>query len=110
MDYDRSIISNDTARAGMVQPVIYWKPSIAPCGMTFVTNDKFKEWKGDLIVGSLKFMYLQHLVVKGSKVVSRGIISIRLAGCAMFVRDRTTIFSNPTSQYQSLLNRNSDES
>lgn len=74
IDYDNSIISNDTARAGMQQPVIYWKPSIAPCGMSFVTNDKFKDWKGDLIVGSLKFMYLQHLVVRGNKVVSREII------------------------------------
>ena len=74
IDYDNSIISNDTARTGMQQPVIYWKPSIAPCGMTFVTSDKFKDWKGDLIVGSLKFMYLQHLVVREDKVVSREII------------------------------------
>jgi glucose/arabinose dehydrogenase len=74
IDYDNSIISKDTARTGLEQPVIYWKPSIAPCGMTFVTGDKFKDWKGDLLVGSLKFMYLQHLVVKGNKVVSREII------------------------------------
>jgi glucose/arabinose dehydrogenase len=74
IDYDNSIISKDTARAGLEQPVTYWKPSIAPCGMTFLTNDKFKGWKGDLLVGSLKFMYLQHLVVKGNKVVSREII------------------------------------
>ena len=74
IDYDNSIISKDTARAGLEQPVIYWRPSIAPCGMTFVTSDKFKDWKGDLLVGSLKFMYLQHLVVKGNKVTSREII------------------------------------
>ncbi|MCF0053771.1 PQQ-dependent sugar dehydrogenase [Dyadobacter sp. LJ53] len=74
IDYDNSIISKDTARAGLEQPVVYWKPSIAPCGMTFVTSDKFKDWNGDLLVGSLKFMYLQHLVVKGNKVISREII------------------------------------
>ncbi|TLU92446.1 PQQ-dependent sugar dehydrogenase [Dyadobacter sediminis] len=74
IDYDNSIISKDTARAGLEQPVTFWRPSIAPCGMTFISNDKFKEWKGDLIVGSLKFMYLQHLVVKGNKVTSREII------------------------------------
>jgi glucose/arabinose dehydrogenase len=74
IDYDNSIISKDTARTGLEQPVIYWRPSIAPCGMTFVTSDKFKDWKGDLLVGSLKFMYLQHLVVKGNKVTSREII------------------------------------
>lgn len=71
IDYDNSIISKDTARAGLEQPVIYWKPSIAPCGMTFVTSPKFKEWNGDLIVGSLKFRQLHHLVVKGNKVTKR---------------------------------------
>ncbi|CAG5003694.1 Aldose sugar dehydrogenase YliI [Dyadobacter sp. CECT 9275] len=78
IDYDNSIISKDTARVGMEQPVTYWKPSIAPCGMTFVTNDKFKGWKGDLLVGSLKFMYLQHLTVKGDKVTKREIIFEKL--------------------------------
>jgi len=58
----------------MEQPVIYWKPSIAPCGMTFVTSPQFKDWNGDLIVGSLKFAYLQHLTVKGNKVTAREII------------------------------------
>lgn len=74
IDYDNSIISKDTARAGLEQPVVYWKPSIAPCGITFLSNDKYKEWKGDLLVGSLKFMYLQHLTVKGNKVTKREII------------------------------------
>ncbi|MCE6992708.1 PQQ-dependent sugar dehydrogenase [Dyadobacter sp. CY323] len=74
IDYDNSIISKDTALAGMEQPVIFWRPSIAPCGMTFVTSDKFKDWKGDLIVGSLKFMQLQHLTVKGNKVTKREVI------------------------------------
>lgn len=74
IDYDNSIISNDTARAGMEQPVIYWRPSIAPCGISFVTSPQFKDWNGDLIVGSLKFAYLQHLTVKGNKVTAREII------------------------------------
>ncbi len=74
IDYDNSIISKDTAKVGMEQPVTYWKPSIAPCGMTFVSSPNFKEWNGDLIVGSLKFMQLQHLVVKGNKVVKREVL------------------------------------
>jgi glucose/arabinose dehydrogenase len=78
IDYDNSIISKDTARAGLMQPVTYWKPSIAPCGMTFVTSPKFKEWNGDLIVGSLKFQYLQHLTVKGNKVTGREILFDKL--------------------------------
>jgi glucose/arabinose dehydrogenase len=78
IDYDNSIISKDTARAGLEQPVIYWRPSIAPCGMTFVNNAKFKDWNGDLLVGSLKFMYIQHLTVKGNKVTNREIIFEKL--------------------------------
>jgi glucose/arabinose dehydrogenase len=74
IDYDNSIISKDTAKAGMEQPVIFWRPSIAPCGMTFVTSDKFKDWNGDLIVGSLKFMQLHHLTIKGNKVTKREVI------------------------------------
>jgi glucose/arabinose dehydrogenase len=74
IDYDNSIISKDTAAVGLEQPVIYWKPSIAPSGMDFITSDKYKGWKGDLLVGSLKFNYLQHLVIKGNKVLSREII------------------------------------
>lgn len=74
IDYDNSIISKDSVKAGMEQPITFWKPSIAPCGMTFVTSPNFKEWNGDLIVGSLKFMQLQHLVIKGKKVVKREVL------------------------------------
>ncbi len=69
--YDNSIISPDTAREGMEQPVIYYRPSIAPCGMTFVTSNKFPNWKGNLLVGSLKFHYLKRCVIKNNKVVSQ---------------------------------------
>lgn len=71
IDYDNSIISEDTARAGMEQPVIYWRPSIAPCGMTFVTSPKFPDWKGDLLVGSLKFNYVMHCTVKGDQITKQ---------------------------------------
>lgn len=71
IDYDNSIISNDTARVGMEQPVIYYKPSIAPCGMAFLKGTKFKAWQGNLLVGSLKFNYLKRCVVKNNKVVSQ---------------------------------------
>ncbi|WP_373514746.1 PQQ-dependent sugar dehydrogenase [Persicitalea sp.] len=71
IDYDDSIISEDTARAGMEQPIIYWRPSIAPCGMTFVTSPKFKDWNGDLLVGSLKFNYVMHCTVKGDQITKQ---------------------------------------
>lgn len=64
IDYDGSIISNETEKKGMVQPIHYWDPSIAPCGMTFVTSDKYPEWKNDILLGSLKFNYLCKVELK----------------------------------------------
>ena len=46
-------------------------PSIAPSGMAFITSDNYKGMKGDLLVGSLKFQYLERLVMNGTKVVKR---------------------------------------
>lgn len=74
INYNNSIISKDTARAGLEQPKTYWKPSIAPCGMTAVTSSKYPGWNGDLLVGSLKFNHIQHVVVEGTKVKERKII------------------------------------
>ena len=55
----------------MEQPVIYWVPSIAPCGMTFVSGNKYPGWDGDIIIGSLKFGYLIHATVEGNKIISQ---------------------------------------
>lgn len=69
INYSGSKITDETSREGMEQPVTYWVPSIAPCGMAFVTNSKYEGWDGDLIVGSLKFSYLVRLVIEDNKVV-----------------------------------------
>jgi glucose/arabinose dehydrogenase len=64
----RTKIGEGTKKAGMVQPIYYWVPSIAPSGMTFYTGDKFGNWKGNLFVGSLKFQQLVRLELDGEKV------------------------------------------
>ena len=69
INYNGSQITDETSREGMEQPVTYWVPSIAPCGMTFVANSKYEGWDGNLIVGSLKFAYLVRLVIKDNQVV-----------------------------------------
>lgn len=69
INYSGTIITEDTVKEGMEQPVLFWRPSIAPCGMTFVTGDKYPAWKGDILVGSLKFMYLERCDVEGNKIV-----------------------------------------
>jgi len=53
----------------MENPIHYWVPSIAPSGMAFVTGNKYPEWKGNLLVGSLKFQYLNRCVLNNNKVI-----------------------------------------
>lgn len=70
-NYGGGAISDETTREGIVEPIHYWLPSIAPSGMVLVTSDKFPHLKGNLLVGSLKFQYLEHLIMDGKKVVKR---------------------------------------
>ncbi|MEM1137893.1 MAG: PQQ-dependent sugar dehydrogenase, partial [Bacteroidota bacterium] len=69
INYNNTIITEDTAKAGMEQPLHYWTPSIAPCGMTFVASDKYPEWENNLLVGSLKFRYLARCEIQGNNIV-----------------------------------------
>ena len=71
IDYDGSTISKLTEKEGMEQPLYYWTPSIAPSGMTFVSGDIYPNWNGHLLVGSLKFQYLELVKLKDNKVIER---------------------------------------
>ena len=62
INYDGSTITTETHREGMEQPVLFWVPSIAPCGMMFYTGNKFPAWKGNLFVGALGKMHLRRVV------------------------------------------------
>ena len=68
-NYNGTTISEFTSKEGMADPLHYWVPSIAPCGMSFVTSDQFDAWKGNLLVGSLKFRYVARLELNGESVV-----------------------------------------
>lgn len=74
INYNGKPISNLTAKAGMVQPIHYWIPSIGPSGLAFVTSDKYKGWQGNLLSGSLRFKFLQRSVLNGNKVVKEEIL------------------------------------
>ena len=68
-NYGGGKMGEGTQRAGMEQPLHYWVPSIAPSGMVFLTSDHYgAAWKGNLFVGSLKFGYLNRMVLDGRKV------------------------------------------
>jgi glucose/arabinose dehydrogenase len=71
INYSGTEITDETARPGMEQPFYYWVPSIAPSGMTFVRSDKYPHLNGNLLVGSLKFAYLEHLIINNNQVQKR---------------------------------------
>lgn len=71
INYDGKPISNYSKKEGMEQPLLYWTPSIAPSGMTFVCGDKYPKWKGDLMIGSLRFNYLNRCIIKNNKIIEQ---------------------------------------
>lgn len=71
INYSGTPITDRTTIEGTEQPIHYWVPSIAPSGMVYVTSNKYKNWKGSLLVGSLAFQYLERLVLDRTKVISR---------------------------------------
>lgn len=65
-------IGEGTGKTGMEQPVTWWGPiSIAPSGLTFLTGDRYPEWKGQLFAGNLRGQALLRLQIDGHKVVEQ---------------------------------------
>ena len=74
IDYDDKIITTETSRPGMEQPITYWTPSIAASAIEFVTGSKFPKWKNNLIVTALGFEEVRRLVIDGDKVTEQEIL------------------------------------
>lgn len=55
---------------GTIQPVYYWTPSIAPCGMAFITSNKYPGWRGHLVIGALAGQHVNRTSFSGSKLLS----------------------------------------
>ncbi|WP_282032306.1 PQQ-dependent sugar dehydrogenase [Winogradskyella eximia] len=69
VNYSGTSFTDITEKEGMEQPIHYWDPSIAPSGMAFINNEKYGDWNGNLLVGSLKFQYLDLCTLKDNKVI-----------------------------------------
>jgi len=59
-----------TARDGLVQPVYYWDPVIAPSGAQWYDGAAFPAWRGQLFVGGLQARGLVRLVIEDRRVVA----------------------------------------
>ncbi len=69
INYNGTIITHDTTLPGMVDPIHHWTPSIAPCGMAFVTSERYPQWQHDLLVGALAGKHIHRLVFEGEQLV-----------------------------------------
>ncbi|MEX0906470.1 MAG: PQQ-dependent sugar dehydrogenase [Balneolaceae bacterium] len=69
INYDGSVLTDETEREGMEQPVHYWDPSIAPSGMAFISGDTYPAWEGNIMVGALSFQLLSRVVLDGDEFV-----------------------------------------
>ncbi len=74
LNYNGTVLTKISAQKGMEQPLLYWIPSIAPSGMTFVKGNKYKGWEDNLLVGSLRFKYLNRCEIKDNKVVKQELL------------------------------------
>lgn len=69
-DYNGARITPFEEKEGMVEPVYYWVPSIAPSGLAIYRGDMFPEWQGDAIIGGLASRDLRLVNLKGGQAVN----------------------------------------
>jgi len=74
VNYNGTKITDITHKKGMEQPIWHWTPSIAVCGMKIYKGKEFPSWSGNILVTSLKFEYLERVVVDNRKMIKREII------------------------------------
>ncbi|MCX8148895.1 PQQ-dependent sugar dehydrogenase [Thermaurantimonas aggregans] len=60
----------DPSYPGTEQPIHYWTPSIAPCGMAFITSNRYPGWSGHLLIGALAGQHLNKTSFQGSTLSS----------------------------------------
>ncbi|MGB3780735.1 MAG: PQQ-dependent sugar dehydrogenase [Tunicatimonas sp.] len=74
LNYDGTTFTQRTAKEGMEQPLHYWVPSIAPCGAAFVTGDRYPDWTGDFLVGSLRYEYLNRCQIANDEITGEELL------------------------------------
>lgn len=58
VNYNGTIFTRFTEKEGMVQPHLYWKPSIAPSALIHVTSQTYPSLQNSFLLGSMKFGYI----------------------------------------------------
>jgi glucose/arabinose dehydrogenase len=73
-NYNGTSITDITRKEGMEQPIIYWKPSIAVCGMEFYQGNEFPKWENKLMVGALAYEEVRLLTIADNRIMHDEVI------------------------------------
>lgn len=53
INYNGTTISNGHNGTGIVAPLKSWIPALAPSGLVFINHSSFRDWNGNIVMGSL---------------------------------------------------------
>ena len=67
--YNGRILTEHERKPGMEQPVFFYRPSTAVCGLDFYRGDLFPKWKHHLLVGALKYESVDLLTIEQDRVM-----------------------------------------
>lgn len=74
LDRDGTVQTPYKSLPGIKEPIHYWIPSPAFCGIEFVSSPLLPKWKNNLLVAALKNQHIYRLVLEGQKVVKEEVI------------------------------------
>jgi glucose/arabinose dehydrogenase len=74
INYNDTPISDIVRKEGMEQPVFYWRPSTATCGLTFYHGELFPKWNNKLLAGALKYEDVRLLDIENDRVMHEEVI------------------------------------
>lgn len=73
-NYNGTTITDLTRKEGYEQPSLYWKPSIAVCGIEFYQGEAFDLWQNKLLVTALKYEEVRLLDIIDDRVMHEQVI------------------------------------
>lgn len=74
INYNGSLITKERVRPGLEQPIWFWRPSIAVCGIDFYEGNQFPLWHNHLLVGSLANQTLRLVRIQDERVIHEEVI------------------------------------
>ena len=74
MNYNGTPISGRTTAPGMEDPVTYWTPSLAVCGLDVYRGEAFPGWDGALLSSSLRGKELRLITLNGEAVADQEVL------------------------------------